>query len=108
MVARSTKSGKARTRTSNRTRSGAPSALARRRHGNRKGKFPVFDNKSANSAIKLRGHGNRSAVLSKVSAYANRTGNEALKRKVKAAREADRKKTTKRRTAKTARPSRKR
>lgn len=75
----------------NRTRSGGVSAKARRRHGDRKGKFPVFDTKSANSALRLRGHGNRKAVVAKVARFANKTGNKALKAKVKRARAADRK-----------------
>jgi hypothetical protein len=41
---------------SNRTRSGGVSAAARRKHGMKGGRFPVFDSKSARSAIKLRGH----------------------------------------------------
>lgn len=75
-----------------RTKKGGVSAAARRKHGNRKGKFPVFDAKSANSALRLRGHGNKKAVLDKVSRYASKTGNKALKAKVKAARAKDRKK----------------
>lgn len=76
----------------NRTRKGGVSATARKKYGNKKGKFPVFDAKSANSALRLRGHGNKKAVLDKVSRYASKTGNKALKAKVKRARAADRKK----------------
>ncbi len=82
---------KRKARKGNRTRKGYVSAAARRKHGTRKGRFPVFDAKSANSALRLRGHGNKKAVLSKVSRYANKTGNKALKAKVARARKVDRK-----------------
>lgn len=80
-----------------RTASGKPSAAARRQHGfksgsNRKGSFPVFDKKSARSALKLRGKANnRAAVIAKVSRYANKTNDKTLKAAVKRARAADRK-----------------
>lgn len=46
-----------------RTKSGGVSAAARRKHGVGKGKrFPVFDRRSAMSAIKLRGHAKSSAA----------------------------------------------
>lgn len=82
----------------NRTKRGGVSASARRKYGtkrggNRKGSFPVFDKKSARSALKLRGHAkNRSAVISKVSAYASRHNDKGLKTAVKKARAKDRKK----------------
>ena len=58
-----------------RTKSGGVSAAARRKHGVGKGKkFPVFDRKSAMSAIKLRGHAKskkaRSNIISRAARYA--------------------------------------
>lgn len=78
-----------------RTPSGAPTAAARKHSGGgkgmRKNSFPVEDAKMAEDAIKLRGHApNPSAVLDKVSRFANRTNNDALKEKVKRARKVDR------------------
>jgi len=84
--------GKKKGTKANRTKKGNVSAASRRKHGNKKGKFPVFDAKSANSALRLRGHGNKKAVLDKVARYASKTGNKALKAKVAKARKADRKK----------------
>jgi hypothetical protein len=89
---------KARGTKANRTRKGGVSAAARRKYGsskaspNRTGSFPVFDQKSAMSALKLRGHArSRSAVVSKVAGYANRTGNATVKAAVARARKADKK-----------------
>jgi hypothetical protein len=74
-------------------------AAARRKYGsskaspNKTGSFPVFDGKSARSALNLRGHANsRAAVVNKVAAFASRTGNASLKAAVKRARAADKKK----------------
>jgi hypothetical protein len=58
-----------------RTKSGGVSAAARRKHGVGKGKkFPVFDRKSAVSAIKLRGHAKSSAarrnIINRAAKYA--------------------------------------
>lgn len=83
-----------------RTRKGTVTAAARRKHGMKgkgsKGKkFPVFDARSARSALKLRGRGkgvSRSAVIAKVSRFASKTKNKSLKAAVKRARAADRKK----------------
>lgn len=82
----------------NRTKSGGVSAAARRRHGssksspNRTGSFPVFDAKSARSALKLRGHArSRSAVITKVSRFASKTHNASLKAAVSRARKVDNK-----------------
>lgn len=81
-----------------RTRKGNVTARARKRHGmkgkGRRGKFPVFDVRSARSALRLRGHGkgvSRSAVIAKVSRFANRTNNASLKAAVKKARARDKK-----------------
>jgi len=59
----------------NRTKSGGVSAAARRKHGVGKGKkFPVFDRKSAVSAIRLRGHAKSSAarknIINRAAKYA--------------------------------------
>jgi hypothetical protein len=43
-------------RKARRTRKGNVTASARKRYGNKRGKFPIFDAKSARSAIRLRGH----------------------------------------------------
>jgi hypothetical protein len=61
----------------------------------RKGKFPVFDQKSALSAIRLRGKGkgvSKKAVLNKVSRWASANKNTRVKAAVKRARAADAKK----------------
>lgn len=78
----------------NRTRKGGVSAKSRRRYGGgkgmKKGSFPVFDKKSARSALRLRGHAkSKRAVINKVSRYASKTGDKALKASVKKARKAD-------------------
>lgn len=78
------------------TPGGNPTAEARESSGGgkgmREGSFPVEDKTMANSAIKLRGHApDPSAVLNKVSRFAAKTGDEGLKNRVAAAREADRK-----------------
>lgn len=53
----------------------------------RKDSFPVFDQKSAEAALQLRGHApSPKAVVDKVARYANRTNNATLKAKVKKAR----------------------
>lgn len=70
-----------------RTRSGGVSAAARRKHGVGKGKkFPVFDRKSAMSAIRLRGHAKskkaRSNIINRAARYA--PGAAAKARKVDA------------------------
>jgi hypothetical protein len=78
-----------------RTKKGSVKASTRKRYGGgkglKKGSYPVFDTKSANSALRLRGHAkSKKAVLAKVSRFASRTGNKALKAKVAAARKKDR------------------
>jgi hypothetical protein len=81
-----------------RTKSGGVSAKARTAHGGgkglKRGSFPVFDAKSARSALRLRGHAKgsgRATVLNKVSRFASKTNNAALKASVKRARAADKK-----------------
>jgi hypothetical protein len=57
-----------------RTRKGTVTAKARARHGNRRGKFPIFDSRSARSAIRLRGHaktaGERKSIITRAKKYA--------------------------------------
>lgn len=81
-----------------RTKSGKPSATARRRFGaaksspNRTGSFPVFDQQSARSALRLRGKArSKKAVLNKVAAYASKAHSAPLKAAVQRARAVDRK-----------------
>jgi len=83
-----------------RTKKGTVTAKAREKAGMKgkrgKGKepYPVFDQKSCVSAVKLRHHGkgiSASAVLAKASAWASRNNNAACKAAVQRAREADRK-----------------
>lgn len=80
-----------------RTSKGNVTATARKKAGMKgksKGKFPVFDVKSANSAIRLRHNGkgvSASAVLSKVARWARANNKPAILKKVAAARAADRK-----------------
>ena len=80
-----------------RTKKGAVTSKARRRAGMRggskKGKYPIFDQRSCLAAIKLRHHGkgvSASAVLAKASRWANSHNNATCKAAVKRAREADR------------------
>lgn len=81
-----------------RTSGGKPSAKARKKSGmkggGKRGKYPVFDQKSCISAVKLRHHGkgvSASAVLAKASAWASRNNNAACKAAVQRARETDKK-----------------
>jgi hypothetical protein len=72
-----------------RTKKGNVTAAARHKHGvGKEGKWPIFDKKSALSAIKLRGHAEssaqRAAIIARAAAYAP----EAAKK----AREEDKKK----------------
>ncbi len=39
-----------------RTKSGSVAAVAYRKYGNQKGRFPIFDAASARAALRLRGH----------------------------------------------------
>ena len=75
----------------NRTRKGNVTSKARKRFGTR-GKFPVFDRRSAMSALKLRGRGkgiSRKSVINKVSRWASAHNDTAVKAAVKRARKAD-------------------
>ena len=73
-------------------RSKSPTAAQRKKYGGgkglKKGSFPVNSVARAKSAIRLRGHGNKKAVLNKVarSRYAK---NPSVKRMLKAARKKD-------------------
>lgn len=65
-----------------RTKKGTVTAKARKKAGMKKkgGKFPVFDQKSCMSAVKLRHHGKgvaASAVLAKASRWAGAHNNAA-------------------------------
>lgn len=71
---------------SNRTRSGNVSATARKHHGtksktSKKGSFPIFDKKSANSALKLRGHAksktDRAGIINRARKYAPEAAKKA-------------------------------
>ena len=75
-----------------RTKKGNVTEEARDKHGGEKGDFPVFDHKSAMSAIKLRHNGKStgaSAVLSKVARWASSHNDKAALNAVAAARQAD-------------------
>lgn len=75
-----------------RTPSGAPSQAAREQHGGPGGKFPIFDHKSAHSALMLRGHApNPAAIIARVRAWANANGDKAILAECDAATEADKK-----------------
>jgi len=59
----------------NRTSKGNVTSEARKEHGSKGGKYPIFDHKSCMSAVKLRHHGkgiSSDAVLSKASAWASK------------------------------------
>lgn len=79
-----------------RTPGGAPTADTRAKHGfkaggkNKTGSFPIFDRGSAISALNLRGHAaDAGAVLARVAAFAKRTSDAGLQKRVDAARAAD-------------------
>lgn len=77
-----------------RTKKGNVTEEAREKHGDDEGKFPVFDHKSAMSAIKLRHNGkgvSASSVLSKVARWASSHNDKAALNAVAAARQADKK-----------------
>ena len=71
-----------------RTSSG-PSQEARKKFALPDGSFPVIDAKSAVSAIKLRGHGEKTQVLNHVAAWAKANNNADVLAKVKLARKVD-------------------
>lgn len=56
-----------------RTAKGNVSAAARKRHANKYGRFPIFDRKSARSALRLRGHAKtkreRSSIIRRAARY---------------------------------------
>jgi hypothetical protein len=77
-----------------RTKKGNVTAKARKKHGGgkglKKGSFPVFDRKSAKSALRLRGHAkSKKAVVNKVSRWASSHGDASVKAAVKRAKAAD-------------------
>jgi hypothetical protein len=77
-----------------RTKKGNVTATARKKHGGgkglKKGSFPVFDRKSAKSALRLRGHAkSKKAVVGKVSRWASAHGDTSVKAAVKRAKAAD-------------------
>ena len=77
-----------------RTGKGGVTAKARRKTGAKGGKYPIFDQKSCVSAVKLRHHGkgvSSTSVLARASAWASRNNNAACKAAVEKARAADRK-----------------
>lgn len=57
-----------------RTAKGNVTAAARKAYGQRDGSFPIFDRKSASSALKLRGHADsareRSSIISRAAKFA--------------------------------------
>lgn len=64
----------------NRTAKGNVTEEARKKSGNKQGKYPIFDHKSCMSAIKLRNHGkgvSASSVLSRAAAWASKNGDKA-------------------------------
>lgn len=76
----------------NRTKKGNVTAKARDEHGNKDGKYPIFDQRSAMSAIKLRHHGDgvtASSVLNRASRWASANNNESVKNAVARARKVD-------------------
>lgn len=85
-------------RKSMRTKKGGVTAAARKKAGmkgkGKKGKYPIMDQKSCISAVKLRHHGKgvtASAVLAKASRWADANNCAPCKAAIKRAREADRK-----------------
>lgn len=76
-----------------RSKQGNPTAAARKQTGSRGGKYPVFDHKSAMSAIRLRHHGkgiSASTVLAKVRRWAKAHGDKAVLAAARAAAARDR------------------
>jgi hypothetical protein len=66
-----------------RTKKGNVTAKARKKAGV-KGKFPIFDKKSASSALKLRNHGKGvkgSSVIARVKRWAKKHDDKALSKK---------------------------
>lgn len=76
-----------------RTKKGNVTSKARKQKGDKKGKYPIFDVKSALSAIRLRHHSKDvkpSTVLSRVS-RSKFSKNREVKKALKKAREIDKK-----------------
>ena len=79
---------------SNRTTKGTVTSTARDKYGDDEGKFPIFDQKSALSAIKLRHNGkgvSPESVLSRAAAWARAHNNKTVLAVIDAARETDKK-----------------
>jgi hypothetical protein len=77
-----------------RTGKGNVTEEARDKSGNKEGKFPIFDHKSAMSAIKLRHNGKgvtAESVLSRAARWATSHNDKAVLNAVAAARQADKK-----------------
>ena len=66
----------------NRTAKGNVTAEARRKHGEEDGSFPIFDKKSALSALRLRGHADskaeRRSIIRRAAKYAPEAAQKAL------------------------------
>ena len=63
-----------------RTKKGNVTEKARKKSGGKGGKYPIFDQKSCVSAVKLRHHGkgvSAGSVLSRAAAWASRNNNSA-------------------------------
>jgi len=69
-----------------RTAKGNVTAEARRRYGDKEGRFPIFDRRSAEAALRLRGHARSEAERQRIIRRAERYAPEAARR----AREVDR------------------
>ncbi len=69
------------------TRKGNPTAEARKKYGDREGRFPIYSKKSALNALKLRGHARSPAERARIISRAAKYAPEAAAR----AREADKK-----------------
>jgi hypothetical protein len=68
----------------NRTKRGNVTAAARKRYGTKGGRFPIFDAKSARSAIRLRGHAKsareRRNIINRAAKYAPGAAKKARQR----------------------------
>lgn len=69
----------------NRTKKGNVTATARKQYGMKGGRFPIFDKRSAMSALKLRGHAKSAAERASIIRRAAQYAPEAARK----AREAD-------------------
>lgn len=65
----------------NRTKKGNVTAEARDKHGDKEGRFPIFDKKSALAALKLRGHAKsadeRASIINRAAKYAPEAARQA-------------------------------